>query len=228
MGTGVVGQTLAAKLTSLEYEVMIGTRNPKDTLAKDQKDNFGRPPFKDWYKSNQTVKFGTFHEAAVFGEVVINATNGMGAMQALKQAGNKNLSGKVLLDVSNPLDFSKGMPPSLFVCNTDSLAEQIQQEFPDAKVVKSLNTMNAWVMVNPGMVPGDHTVFISGNDAEAKEEVKNILSAFGWKRTNILDLGDITSARGAEMILPIWLSILNSLDNPAFNFHIATGNPVSR
>jgi 8-hydroxy-5-deazaflavin:NADPH oxidoreductase len=225
LGTGVVGQTLAAKLAGSGYEVMLGTRNINETLAKNEKDSFGRPPFKDWYKQNPQIKIGTFAEAASFGELIINATNGKGSLEALKLAGEGSLSGKTILDISNPLDFSKGMPPTLTVCNDDSLGEQIQRQFPKANVVKSLNTMNAWVMVNPGMVNGDHTVFVSGNNPDAKKEVKDLLTGFGWKEKNILDLGDISTARGPEMILPIWVRILAALKNPSFNFHIATGNP---
>lgn len=225
LGSGVVGQTLASKLTELGYEVMLGTRNVADTLARNDNDMYGRPPFKEWYKQNPSVKLGTFAEAAGFGEIIINALNGQGTMIALNLAGKDSLAGKIILDIANPLDFSKGMPPSLTICNTDSLAEQIQREFPLCKVVKSLNTMNAYVMVNPGMIPGDHNVFLSGNDSGAKAEVKKILTDFGWKDKNILDLGDISTARGPEMILPIWVRLLNAMKNPSFNFHIVTANP---
>ncbi len=220
LGTGVVGQTLAEKLSELNHDVMMGSRNTTDLLAKNKPDNFGRPPFKEWIKQNQKIKFGTFSEAASFGELIINATNGMGSLEALKLAGEKNLNGKVLMDVANPLDFSKGMPPTLFVCNTDSLAEQIQRTFPKAKVVKSLNTMNAYIMVKPLLLAGDHNVFVNGNDAGAKTEVKKLLNSFGWKNENIIDLGDITASRGAEMILPLWLSLYGALQSGMMNIHI--------
>ena len=121
---------------------------------------------------------------------------------------------KILIDVANPLDFSKGMPPTLSVCNTDSLGEQIQRAFPGAKVVKTLNTVNSNVMVDPSLVDGgDHHVFVSGNDEGAKAEVTRILKEwFGWK--NVLDLGDITSARGAEMLLSLWLRLSMTLQTP--------------
>ena len=152
---------------------------------------------------------------------MLNCTGGIVSLDALRQAGAKNLAGKVVIDVSNPLDFSRGFPPTLTVCNTDSVAEQIQREFPDAKVVKSLNTMNAGVMVNPGLVPGEHDVFLSGNDAAAKATVAELLRSFGWR--NVIDLGDITTARGVEMILPIWLRLMGTLKTPQFNFHVAHG-----
>jgi len=228
MGSGVVGQTISARLTGLGYEVMVGTRNVQNTLSKNEKDMFGRPPFNEWHKQNPQVKLGTFAEAAAFGEMVVNASNGQGSLEALKLAGKENLAGKTLLDIANPLDFSKGMPPSLTVCNTDSLAEQIQLEFPQTKVVKSLNTMNAYIMVNPGMIPGDHNVFISGNDADAKKDVKYLLSQMGWTEKNMIDLGDITTSRGTEMLLPVWVRLLNALQNPSFNFHIAIGSPPIR
>jgi 8-hydroxy-5-deazaflavin:NADPH oxidoreductase len=166
---------------------------------------------------------GTFAEAAAFGTLLVNATNGFGAMPALELAGKENLGSKVMIDISNPLDFSKGFPPSLTVCNTDSLGEQIQRTYPDLKVVKSLNTMNAYIMVNPALVPGDHSVFLNGNDADAKSEVKDILKSFGWKEENMIDMGDITTARGTEMLLPIWVRLFGTFKHGVFNFHIAKG-----
>jgi len=150
---------------------------------------------------------------------VVNATNGMGAVKALEAAGAANLKGKVVLDISNPLDFSKGMPPSLSVCNTDSLGETLQRAFPDAKVVKSLNTVNATLMVAPGnLAGGDHTMFVCGNDGGAKSQVKELLQAFGWK--DVIDLGDITNARGTEQLLPIWVRLMGALKTPGFNFKV--------
>jgi 8-hydroxy-5-deazaflavin:NADPH oxidoreductase len=220
LGTGVVGQTIAEKLNQLNHEVMIGTRDVKNLLAKSGPDNFGRPAFSEWHKKNSNIKPGTFSEAAAFGELIVNATNGMGTMPSMESAGKQNLANKVMLDISNPLDFSKGMPPSLFISNTDSLAEQIQRTYPDAKVVKGLNTMNAYVMVNPSTLPDDHNVFLCSNDAGAKDEVKKLLMSFGWKDKNILDLGDLTAARGAEQILPIWVRIMSTFKTGLFNFKI--------
>jgi hypothetical protein len=223
LGTGVVGQTIAEKLSQLGHEVMIGTRGVKETLTKTKPDNFGRPAFKDWYAGHSNIKFGTYAEAASFGEFIVNATNGAGSLQALELAGLKNLAKKVVMDISNPLDFSKGFPPSLLVSNTDSLGEQIQRNFPETRVVKTLNTMNAFIMVNPALLPEDHHVFLSGNDAEAKSKVKSVLGSFGWKENNMIDLGDITSARGTEQILPIWVRLMGVLQNPFFNFKIVQG-----
>jgi hypothetical protein len=163
---------------------------------------------------------GTFADAAAFGEIIFNCTSGMASLDALRQAGAGNLDGKILIDVANPLDFSKGMPPTLSVCNTDSLGEQIQRAFPGARVVKTLNTMNTNVMVDPGLVPGDSDVFVSGNDAAAKAQVTEILKSwFGWR--SIIDLGDITTARGTEMLLPIWLRLWSTFKTLNINFHIA-------
>lgn len=223
LGTGVVGQTISEKLNDLGHEVMIGTRNEKTLLSKGDPDSFGRPPFKDWNAKYPNIKLGTFSEAAAFSELIVNATNGAGTLQALEQAGKKNLSNKVLLDISNPLDFSRGMPPSLLVCNTDSLGEQIQRAFPETKVVKSLNTMNAFIMVNPGLLPDDHHVFLSGNDTAAKATIKDLLKSFGWKEKNIIDMGDISTARGTEQLLPIWVRLWGALQNPMFNFKIVMG-----
>ena len=225
LGTGVVGQTIAEKLAALEHDVTMGTRDVKKALATTGKDMFGRPAFGEWYSGHANIKIATFADAAAFGEFIINATNGMGSLNALEQAVKENMKNKILLDVSNPLDFSKGMPPSLSVSNTDSLGEQIQRAFPETKVVKSLQTMNAYLMVNPSLVPGDHTVFLGGNDTEAKLKIRGLLIIFGWKDENILDLGDITTARGTEQMLPIWVRIMTTLQHPFFNFRIVVGQP---
>ena len=223
IGTGTVGQTFASRLVSLGHEVMMGTRNVADKLAATSKDMYGNPPFSEWHAANKVVQLGTFAQAAAFGDIVLNVTQGGNSINALKLADTKNLDGKVLVDIANPLDFSKGMPPSLIpeLSNTNSLGEEIQKTFPAAKVVKTLNTMWAGLMVNPGMIgSGDHTAFICGNDADAKAKVKSLMNEFGWKKENILDLGDITSARGTEAVLPIWLRIWGATQNGAFNFKI--------
>ncbi|WP_346926476.1 NADP oxidoreductase, partial [uncultured Arthrobacter sp.] len=166
------------------------------------------------------IDVATFADAAARADVVVNATNGAGSLEALAAAGAENLGGKVLMDVANPLDFSQGFPPSLNPVNTDSLGEQIQRAFPEARVVKTLNTMNASVMVDPVSVAGGgHSVFVSGNDADAKGVVSGLLKDFGHR--DIIDLGDITTARGAEMVLPIWVRIWGVLGTGAFNFKIA-------
>ena len=220
LGTGMVGQTLAGTLAELGHSVFVGTRDPAETLARSIPDRYGNPPFKAWREQHPRVGFGTLEETARHGEVIINATNGAATLDALDAAGEKNLAGKVVVDVANPLDFSKGMPPSLSVCNTDSLGEQIQRRFPMAQVVKTLNTVNASVMVAPGAIAGaDHTIFVSGNDAGAKRTVTDLLRRFGWK--DIIDLGDIATARGTEMLLPIWLRLWGVVGSPMFNFKIA-------
>ena len=219
LGTGVVGKTLAAHLTGLGHDVMVGTRDPQQTLSRTEPDQYGNPPFSDWQQEHPEVKLGIFGEAAAYGEMVVNATAGAISLETLDMAGEENLNGKVLIDISNPLDFSKGMPPTLSVVNTDSLGEQIQMKFPEAKVVKTLHTMNAYLMVDPAqLAEADHTVFVCGDDAEAKAKVTDLLGSFGW--TDIIDLGDITTARGTEMLLPIWLRLFGALQKPVFNFKI--------
>ena len=208
LGTGVVGQTIGARLTQLGYDVMLGSRSATNEKAA------------KWVSENAPrATQGTFADAAQFGEIVFNCTSGQISLEALRAAGARNLTGKTLADVSNPLDFSNGFPPTLTVCNTDSVAEQIQSAFPEAKVVKTLNTMTAAVMVNPGLVPGEHDVFVSGNDAEAKAQVTDLLRAFGWR--NIIDLGDISTARGPEMVLPLWLRLMGAFKSQIMNFHVA-------
>jgi predicted dinucleotide-binding enzyme len=219
LGTGVVGKTIAARLADLGHEVMIGTREPAETLSRTEPDRYGNPPFSAWQEEHPEVRLGTFAEAAAHGEMVVNATAGAVSLEVLEQAGEDNLGGKILMDIANPLDFSQGMPPTLLVSNTDSLGEQIQRRFPEVKVVKTLHTMNAHLMVDPAQLAAtDHTVFVGGDDAEAKAEVSTLLRSFGW--TDIIDLGDITTSRGTEMLLPIWVRLISVLQKPIFNFKI--------
>ncbi|GGS89010.1 oxidoreductase [Streptomyces tanashiensis] len=221
LGTGIVGRTIAAKVASLGHEVVIGTRDPKATLARTEPDGYGNPPFAQWLALHDRIRLEAFADAASWGETVVNTTAGAGSLQALEAAGATNLAGKVLIDIANPLDFSQGMPPSLKPVNTDSLGEQIQRAFPDSRVVKTLNTMNSQIMVDPTRVPGDHSVFVSGDDPGAKQAVTDLLVSFGWPESSVLDLGDISTARGAEMLLPIWLRLWGSLGHADFNFHVA-------
>jgi 8-hydroxy-5-deazaflavin:NADPH oxidoreductase len=223
LGTGSVGRALAARLAELEYDVMIGTRNVSEKLASTAKDMYGNPPFNEWIKTTGSkIKLGTFSDAAAFGELIINATNGNNSIKALILAGSRNLAGKVLLDIANPLDFSNGAPALLpGLNNTHSLAEEIQNTFPDVMVVKSLNTIAASLMVDPSQIGnGDHVIYICGNKAEAKGKVEKLLYQFGWKKDNIIDLGDITGARAAESILPIWIRLMGTLKTGIFNFRI--------
>jgi len=173
----------------------------------------------DWKARNGILASnGTFADAAAFGEIIFNCTQGQVSLEVLQIAGRENLQGKILIDIANPLDFSKGMPPSLSVCNTDSLGEVIQRQFTDVKVVKTLNTMNCQLMVNPGLLADSGNVFICGNNAEAKAEVDLLLRSFGWEK--IIDLGDISAARGTEQLLPVWIRLMGTLATPMFNFSI--------
>ena len=220
LGTGVVAKTIAGKLASIGHEVVLGTRDPATTMARTDPDSFGQPPVSEWRDSHPSVGLETFAAAAAGAEVIVNATAGAIGTAALELAGADNLDGKILIDISNPLDFSKGFPPSLSVCNDDSLGERIQRAFPGARVVKTLNTVNATLMVDPGqLAEGDHTMFVAGNDAAAKQAVSGFLREwFGWK--DVLDLGDISNARGTEMVLPLWTRIYASTGNPMFAFKV--------
>lgn len=209
LGTGMVGTTLGSKLVELGHEGPLGSRSAGNEKAA------------EWVRTaGHQASQGTFADAAAFGEIILNCTSGGASLEALRMAGGSNLRGKVLVDVANPLDFSKGQPPFLSVVNTDSLAEQIQAAFPEAKVVKALNTMWCGIMVNPRMLPDTHHTFLSGNDATAKATVKELLRSFGWQEGEILDLGDITTARGTEMMLPLWVRVWGATQNGAFNFKI--------
>ena len=196
LGTGMVGNAVAGKFVELGHGVRMGSREAGNEKARAWADAAG-----------ERASEGTFADAAAHGELVVNCTAGEHSLEALEQAGTDNLAGKVLLDVANPLDFSGGMPPTLGVANTDSLGEQIQRAFPEARVVKSLNTMNCQVMVEPTRVPGEHDVFVCGDDERAKSDVAALLRSFGWASERIVDLGGIRSARGMEMYLPLWLSL---------------------
>jgi 8-hydroxy-5-deazaflavin:NADPH oxidoreductase len=208
LGTGMVGTTIASKLVSLGHDVRLGARSATNEKAA------------AWAKAaGPHASAGTFADAAAFGEMIFNCTNGAGTLGALDAAGDANLRGKVLVDVANPLDFSKGMPPTLLIANTDSLGEQVQRTHPDARVVKALNTMNCSVMVKPDLVPGAHDVFLCGNDRGAKGQVAALLESFGWK--NVVDVGDISAARGQEMLVILWARLFGALGTSTFNFHLA-------
>ena len=207
LGSGVVGTTLATKLVQLGHEVKMGARSATNEKAA------------AWVKqAGPGASQGAFADAAAFGEIVFNCTSGGVSLQALEQADARNLNGKVLVDVANPLDFSKGMPPTLSIVNTDSLGERIQKAFPGARVVKALNTLNAQVMVTPSALPQETDLLICGNDKSAKAQVVEILKSFGWK--SIIDLGDITNARGTEMWLALWIRLMGALGTPQFNLKL--------
>lgn len=209
LGTGMVGQTLGTKLVQIGHTVKLGSRIAGNDKAR------------EWARvAGKNASQGTFAEAATTGEIVFNCTAGTASLEAIRLAGAENLRGKILIDVANPLDFSKGMPPTLTVCNTDSLGERIQAALPQTKVVKALNTVNCTVMVEPGLVRGEHDVFVCGNDAEARGRVAGMLKEwFGWR--SVIDLGDIKAARGTEMFLPLWLQLYSRLQSPHFNVHVA-------
>ena len=205
LGSGMVAQGLSARLAELGHNVVIGTRDAYK--------------LKGWQSSNQRVLIGSFAEMAGHGDMVINATNGTGSLNALTMAGEQNLAGKILIDVSNPLDFTNGFPPSLTVFGTDSLGEQIQRAFPMTRVVKALNTVTARVMTHPQEVArGDHHVFVSANDADAKMQVTELLRSFGW--LHIFDLGDLSTARGTEAYLLLWVRLYGAMNTGMINLKI--------
>jgi predicted dinucleotide-binding enzyme len=212
LGTGVAGRTLAGKLVESGHDVVLGSRTATNEAAV------------GWAaEAGPRAKAATFFDAAAEAEVVINATPGAVSLEVLAAASTKNLAGKVLIDVANPLDHSGGFPPSLSISNTDSLAETIQRAFPTARVVKALNTMRADVMVAPDrLAGGDHDVFMAGDDEGAKEVVAGILQEFGWRTEHIRDLGPLEAARGLEMWLPLWLRIFLKQGNNVFNIKVVS------
>jgi predicted dinucleotide-binding enzyme len=208
LGTGMVGQAIAGKLLAVGHDVRMGSRSAaSETLLK-------------WVDAaGDHASGGTFADAAAYGELIFHCTNGSTAMAALSAAGEENLRGKTLIDVSNPVS-GRTMPPLLDVCNDDSLAEQIQRAFPAARVVKTLNTLYCEVMVDPASVPGEHVIFTSGDDLEAKRQASELLGQFGWPRDRIVDLGDVTTARGTEMYIALYSRLFMRLGTGFFNISI--------
>jgi predicted dinucleotide-binding enzyme len=215
LGTGMVGNALGTKLVKIGNEVTMGSRKANNETAQKSAAPLG-----------ERARSAAFAEAGAFGEIVFNCTGGAHSMEALKTVGPEPLRGKILIDVSNPLQAGEDGTMVLAFCNADSLGERIQKAFPETRVVKALNTVNCEIMIAPSRVPGDHNLFICGNDAPAKKEVIHHLSAwFGWKPENIIDLGDITAARGTEMMMPLWMRLFQGvIGHPHFNYHIIRGN----
>ena len=223
LGTGIVGNTIGSALLAGGNDVCMGARSATSEKAADWVDSAAAEGMPG------RATHGSFADAARFGEVVFNCTSGLASLDALAAAGAENLRGKILIDLANPLDFSRGMPPSLAVCNDDSLGERIQAAFPEARVVKTLNTINCQVMVDPTRVPGDHVIFLSGNDGAAKSTTARLLDEwFGWEPHNIVDLGDITTARGTEMLLPLWVRTMLAIGTADFNFNLVRALPAAR
>lgn len=219
-GTGVVGRTLAAKLNTKGHDVMIGTRVVEATMARPAATGSSARPFSEWLKDNPSIALGTFEQTSAYGEVIINATKGTGAIDAVGISARADLEGKILIDLSNPLDYSNGFPPSLFVCNTDSLAEQIQRALPHVRVVKTLNVVNCNVMADPAaLVDGEHQMMVCGNDPTARAAVAGYLKEwFGWKE--VIDIGNLTGARAMEMMLPMWLHLYKAFGTTSIGWNI--------
>lgn len=218
LGTGMVGQAIAGRLDELGHSVVIGTRDPGATLARTEPDQMGNAPFSAWHAAHAGVEVATFADAAARADLVMNASSGAATLDVLGMAGAGNLAGKVVVDIANPLDFSAGFPPTLSVKDTDSLGEQVQRAFPEARVVKSLNTLTASLMVDPKALGESSTVFVSGEDAAAKATVVELLESFG--HDDVIDLGGIETARGTEMLLSVWLRLMGSLGTGHFNFKV--------
>ena len=213
LGTGMVGETIATALTEKGHNVRMGNRSANNEKAA------------AWVKkSNNHATQGDFNDAAAFGEIVFLCLNGEHALDAVRSVDADSINGKIVIDVTNPLDFSKGMPPQLLegLSNSNSLGEEIQKAWTAARVVKVFNTVNANVMVNPKLVnSGDHTLFICGNDADAKNKMKHFLvDTFGWRPENLLDLGPIQSARTTEAYVPFWVSLMQAVGTPMFSIKV--------
>jgi len=209
LGTGAVGQAIATKLVEVGHDVCMGSRVAGNEKALAWVSEVG-----------ERAAEGAFAVAAEWGEIIFNCTAGAHALEALEAAGGERLEGKVLVDVSNALDFSRGAP-RLDPVNDDSLGERIQRAFLSARVVKALNTVNAKVMVDPGRLAGDHVVFVCGEDEAAKRQVTELLGEFGWPAERVVDLGGIAAARRTEMYLMLWLGLMDTLGTTEFNITLA-------
>ncbi len=210
LGTGTVGRTLAGALAAAGHDVVIGTRDVAASAA--------RPEVSAWAAEHEGIAVVDLAVAGARAQVVVNATSSDGTLAALRGAGD--LDGVVVADVANPLDFSAGFPPTLSIANNDSLGEQVQAAFPGARVVKTLNTVTAAVMVDPGALPEEHHVFVAGDDADAKAVVTGLLGDLGWPRSSVVDLGGIRAARACEMYLPLWLALMGEVGSPFFNIRV--------
>ena len=221
-GTGMVGQNLATALVGKGHHVTIGTRDVSKSLATAEANAFGMPAFGTWHKANSSIQVATFADAAATSELLINATNGAVVIDILQNIPKQNFDNKVMIDAANALDFSKGMPPRVSITDTagESLGERLQAAFPTLKVVKALNTITAFAMLNPAAVAGgDSTLFMCGNEVTAKASVLELLQSFGWK--DVLDLGDISSSGAMELMMPIWLRLWSKLGQATvFNYKI--------
>ena len=198
------------------HDVVLGTRDPKKL---DEKKNMAAT-LNEWLIATQgKTRVAAFKEAAAHGEILISCTHGQISVEALKLAEADKVGSKILIDTANELDASQGMPPRVLAGQDRSVSENIQKTFPNLKVVKSLNTINCKVMVNPKAVhDGDHTIFVSGNDAEAKAKVTDLLKSFGW--SDVLDLGDLSSARGPEMYMALWLRLWGATKSGMINIKV--------
>jgi predicted dinucleotide-binding enzyme len=214
-----VGQALAARFVDLGHEVTIGSRDPDAALARTEPDGMGNPPLRTWSAANPAVRIATFADAARGADLLVNATAGQHSVAAIGTIADDDRAGAVLLDVANLLDFSAGFPPHVAVDDQQSLGEQIAQAFPTLRVVKSLCTMNAAIMVQPHLVAGgEHTAFVSGDDPAAKELIAGLLAAIGHR--DVVDLGGLATARGQELLLPMWLRLMAALGTPLFQWKV--------
>jgi predicted dinucleotide-binding enzyme len=219
LGTGSVGRALAEGFVREGHDVVVGTRDVDELMARTEPDRMGTPPFSQWLTEQTGVRVGPFGAVGEHAELLVNATLGSASVDVLRAAGLADAPGRIVIDASNALDHSGGFPPSLFVVNTDSLAEQIQREFPDARVVKAWNTMTASLMTNPGLLAGgDHSIPICGNDDDARRQVADLLRSFGWR--DVVDLGDLTAARGMEAYVLFWLGLYGAAGSPLVNVKI--------
>jgi 8-hydroxy-5-deazaflavin:NADPH oxidoreductase len=220
LGTGMVGRALAGRFAGLGHDVVVATRNVEQTLARTEPGAMGIPPYAEWQLTHPRIGLVPFAEVGRHAELVVNATAGASGLSALEGVGAKNLAGKIVLDLAIPLDLSQGMPPKLLVANTDSLGEQIQRAFPATRVVKTLNTVFFQVMIDPSRVPGHHTIFVAGDDEDAKSTVKGLLAEFGWAEGSVIDLGGIKAARATEMYMQLYFTLLGVFGGN-FDFNIA-------
>ncbi|MHB9034018.1 MAG: NADPH-dependent F420 reductase [Anaerolineae bacterium] len=219
LGTGTVGRTLADKLQQLGHSVVIGTRDPADTLKREENTESGLTAMRAWLHDHAEIPLKTMAEAAEFAEMVICAVDGLVLQDALEAANPGNLYGKILVDLTNAVTGAPDGSSGLLVANTESMAERVQRSLPKTRVVKTLNNISAPLMVDPQQLAnGGHTVFLCGNDGDARQQVHELLQQMGW--SDVIDLGDLSAARSLEMLVLLWFNLWQTLGTEMFNLKV--------
>lgn len=220
LGTGMVGKALSQKLHTMGHKVSIGTRSVEATVSKLAPMDADGLTYESWLSRHEGIQMRSFRDSITGAEIIISSLSGKHAVATLGALADE-IGDRVVIDTTNPLDFSHGAAPVLSVTGADSLSEQIQAALPRARVVKALNTVGFSVMVDPQAInDGNHILPICGNDEAAKAAVRLLLEQMGWRTGSLVDLGDLTNARGMEAYLLYWFRLMGKLGTSSFNIEI--------